>query len=148
MNPEFEDEEPLNPFDLWSGANFKLKIRKVEGYQNYDKSEFDAPSALLDDDDELESVWKKEYPLATFLERSNFKTYDEVKNRLNKVLALGSVGVAEKAPSKQDMWEEAPTARAVAPKAAPAKSVPKVDLPWDDQEDEDMAMFQRLADNN
>ena len=146
MNPEFEDEEPLNPFDLWNGANFKLKIRKVEGYQNYDKSEFDAPAALLDDDDELESVWKKEYPLATFLERSNFKTYDEVKSRLNKVLALGAVS-SEKVSSKQDMWEEAPVARAAAPKATP-KAAPKVDLPWDDQEDEDMAMFQRLADGD
>ena len=148
MNPEFEDETPLNPFDLWSGANFKLKIRKVDGYSNYDKSEFDSPAALLDDDDELEAVWKKEYPLAAFLERSNFKTYDEVKSRLNKVLALG-VGASEPSTSKQDMWEEAPTMRAAAPKAAPAKApkpIPKADLPWDDQEDEDMAMFQRLAD--
>ncbi len=148
MNPEFEDETPLNPFDLWSGANFKLKIRKVDGYSNYDKSEFDSPSALLEDDDELEAVWKKEYPLAAFLERSNFKTYDEVKSRLNKVLALG-VGASERPASKQDMWEEAPEMRSAAPKAAPAKAakpIPKADLPWDDQEDEDMAMFQRLAD--
>lgn len=145
MNPEFEDENPLNPFDLWNGANFKLKIRKVEGYQNYDKSEFDDASALLDDDDELENVWKREYPLASFLERSNYKTYEEIKGRLNKVLALGAG--AEKPQSKQEMWEEAPVARAAAPKAAPAKAA-KADLPWDDQEDDDMAMFQRLADGD
>ncbi len=60
MNPAFEDEKPLNPFDMWAGANFKLKIRKVEGYQNYDKSEFESPSALLNDDDKLEAIWKKE----------------------------------------------------------------------------------------
>ena len=57
MTPEFEDETPINPFDLWKGANFKLKIRKVDGYQNYDKCEFDSPSALLEDDEELEKIW-------------------------------------------------------------------------------------------
>lgn len=138
MNPEFEDEKPLNPFDMWSGANFKLKIRKVDGYSNYDKSEFESPSALFDDDGELEKIWKREYPLVTFLDRKNFKTYDEVKSRLNKVLALEGAT----APSRQDMWEkeEAPPPRAAAPKA-----VPKADVPWDDQEDDDLAMFQKLA---
>jgi len=62
MNPQFEDEKAINPFDFWAGANFKLKIRKVEGYQNYDKSEFDSPSASFNGDDgKLEQLWKKEY---------------------------------------------------------------------------------------
>ena len=140
MNPEFEDETPLNPFDLWAGANFKLKIRKVEGYSNYDKSEFEAPSVLFEDDDEMEKVWKREYPLVSFLERKNFKTYDEVKSRLSKVLALEGVAAAPQA--RQQMWEQedAPPPRAAAPKAAP-----KADVPWDDQEDDDLAMFQKLA---
>lgn len=140
MNPEFEDEKPLNPFDLWSGANFKLKIRKVDGYSNYDKSEFESPNPLFEDDDQMEAVWKREYPLVTFLERKNFKTYDEVKSRLNKVLALEGIAAAPQA--RQQMWEkeEAPPPRAAAPKAAP-----KADVPWDDQEDDDLAMFQKLA---
>lgn len=88
MNPEFEDETPVNPFDLWEGANFKLKIRKVEGYQNYDKSEFDSPAALSEDDDELERIWKAQHKLSEFISESNFKSYDELKAKLNKVLNL------------------------------------------------------------
>lgn len=91
MNPEFADEQAINPFDLWNGANFKLKIRKVDGYQNYDKSEFDKPSALADSDAELEKIWKMEYSLNELLDRKNFKSYDQLKDRLNKVLGLGQV---------------------------------------------------------
>ena len=87
MQPAFEDETPLNPFDFWEGANFKLKIRKVDGYWNYDKSEFAAPSALLDDDDALEEVWGKQYSLEEFTAPTNFKSYDELKTRLDTVLA-------------------------------------------------------------
>jgi len=93
MNPEFPDEKPMNPFDFWEGANFKMKIRNVEGYRNYDKSEFDSPEALFGGDDaKLEELWKKEYSLKEFLDRKNFKSYDMLKNRLDKVLGLeGSV---------------------------------------------------------
>lgn len=148
MNPEFEDETPLNPFDLWAGANFKLKIRKVEGYQNYDKSEFEPASALLDNDDGLEALWKSEHPLTPFLERKNFKTYDEVKSRLNKVLSLE--GSAPRSESRENSFgnDDAPVPRSAAPRAAPAaapKAAPKADVPWDDTEEDDMAMFQRLA---
>ena len=87
MQPAFEDESPINPFDFWEGANFKLKIRKVDGYWNYDKSEFAAPSALLDDDDALEEVWGKQYSLEEFTSSTNFKSYDELKTRLDTVLA-------------------------------------------------------------
>jgi hypothetical protein len=141
MNPEFEDEKPLNPFDLWGGANFKLKIRKVEGYQNYDKSEFEAPGALMDDDGELEAIWKREYPLVSFLERKNFKSYDEIKTRLNKVSGLE--GATAAVQERNDMWghDEAP-----APRSAPVKATPKVEsAPWDEQEDDDLAIFQKLA---
>ena len=99
MNPEFADETPINPFDLWEGANFKLKIRNVEGYRNYDKSEFAEKSALYDGDDEkLEALWKSEYGLKEFLERKNFKTYDQLKQRLDK--ALGFDGAAPAPKSK------------------------------------------------
>ena len=89
MNPEFADETPVNPFDLWEGANFKLKIRNVEGYRNYDKSEFADKSALLDGDDaKLEDLWKKQFSLKEFTEKKQFKPYDQLKSRLDKVLGF------------------------------------------------------------
>jgi len=87
MQPEFEDETPINPFDFWKGANFKLKIRKVDGFWNYDKSEFEAPSPILDDDSAIERIWKEQYPLADFTAPSNFKSYEELKTRLDAVLS-------------------------------------------------------------
>ena len=89
MQPEFEDETPINPFDFWQGANFKLKIVKKDGYWNYDKSEFDAVSPLLDDDDALEALWKKEYSLAAVTAPDQFKTYDVLEKRLKYVLGQG-----------------------------------------------------------
>tara|TARA_R110002020_G_scaffold66286_4_gene174339 strand:- start:2652 stop:3503 length:852 start_codon:yes stop_codon:yes gene_type:complete len=87
MQPEFEDEEAINPFDFWKGGNFKLKVRKVAGYVNYDKSEFDSVSELFDGDDErLEELWNKEYSLTAFTDPSNFKSYDELKARFNQVV--------------------------------------------------------------
>ena len=89
MNPEFPDEKPVNPFDFWEGANFKLKIRQVEGYRNYDKSEFESPAPLFDgDDDKLEALWKKEYSLKEFLEPKHFKSYEVLKAKLDKVLGF------------------------------------------------------------
>ena len=86
MQPEFEDEESIDPFDFWSGANFKLKAKNVAGYRNYDSSEFANPSALLDDDDALEAIWKKQYSLQEFVAPDQFKSYDELKRRLDAVL--------------------------------------------------------------
>lgn len=99
MNPEFPDEKPVNPFDFWEGANFKLKIRNVEGYRNYDKSEFESAEPLFGgDDDKLEELWKKEYSLKEFLDAKNFKPYDQLKARLDKVLGLtGAVAIKSKA---------------------------------------------------
>ena len=98
MNPEFADETPVNPFDLWEGANFKLKIRNVEGYRNYDKSEFATPSALLEGDDaKLEELWKKEYSLKEFTEKKQFKPYDQLKSRLDKVLGFEGAASVSKA---------------------------------------------------
>jgi len=89
MNPAFEDESAVNPFDLWSGANFKMKIRKVEGYSNYDKSEFDASSPLLDDDTRMEEIWNTEHSLKELVSEDKFKTFDELKTKLDRVLGLG-----------------------------------------------------------
>ncbi len=98
MNPEFPDEKPMNPFDFWEGANFKLKIRNVEGYRNYDKSEFESVSALLDGDDEkLEELWKKEYSLKDFTDKKHFKSYDQLKSRLDKVLGFDGAAIKSKA---------------------------------------------------
>ena len=86
MQPQFDDEEAINPFDLWKGANFKLKIRKVDGFWNYDKSEFDSVTPLLDSDGALEKVYDAEYPLKPFHEESNFKSYTELKEKMERVL--------------------------------------------------------------
>jgi hypothetical protein len=129
MNPQFEDEKAVNPFDLWAGANFKLKIRKVEGYQNYDKSEFESPSILGGyDDDKLESIWKKEYSLKEFLLPENFKSYDELKARLDKV--LGMDGGAPVPRTTVEQAKAAPVKKAVMPEAA---------------DDDDLAYFSKLA---
>jgi hypothetical protein len=87
MQPQFEDESPINPFDFWRGANFKLKIRKVDGFWNYDKSEFEGVSAIADNDDSIKAIWEKQYPLNPFLEPSNFKSYEELKEKLHRVIS-------------------------------------------------------------
>jgi len=135
MNPQFEDETPINPFDLWKGANFKLKIRKVEGYQNYDKSEFESPSPLLNDDDELEKIWKSEFSLTEMVADKEFKSYDTLKQRLDKVLGLNG---------------EAPKTTVEQVKAANvSKKVAAQDSPFkDDLEDDDMSYFSKLAEEN
>jgi len=86
MQPEFEDEEAIDPFDFWQGANFKLKAKNVAGYRNYDSSEFARVSPLLDDDDAMEAIWKRQYSLAELVANDQFKTYDELKKRLDSVL--------------------------------------------------------------
>ena len=112
MNPAFDDETPLNPFDMWKGANFKLKIRKVDGYWNYDKSEFDNPSELFEGDDtRLETLYnEKLHSLQEFVDPKNFKTYDELKEKLNKVLTGTSVkGTVEAfTPKKKEVVAQVP----------------------------------------
>jgi len=103
MQPEFEDETPINPFDFWQGANFKLKIKRVAGYWNYDSSEFAIQGPLLDEDDEMEAIWKKQYSLAEFLAPSQFKTYDELKTRLEAVLGKGN---SRPAPVDEEVEDE------------------------------------------
>ena len=134
MQPEFEDETPINPFDFWEGANFKLKIRKVDGYWNYDKSEFDSVSALKDSDDALDSIWKTQHSLTEFTAPTNFKSYDELKKRLDDVLS-GTVTPTATAMMDEDVVET-PTF-----KSEPEPKIPSVD----EDDDDTMSYFQKLA---
>ena len=131
MNPAFADEVAINPYDLWAGANFKLKIRKVEGYQNYDKSEFESASPLLNDDDAMEKIWLSEYSLLDLLGDKEFKTYDDIKSRLDKVLGLGG------------------TVRTTVEQARVAPKAPVVDESHEEDEGEfDMKYFESLVDSD
>ena len=140
MQPAFEDYSPINPFDFWNGANFKLKLRKVDGYWNYDKSEFEGVSALSEDDDVLEGIYKKQYSLNEFTAASNFKSYDELKTRLDMVLS----GTVAANTTVQTLMEDEPTASlTVDTKETPA---PTVTVSADDNEDDAMSYFEKLAD--
>jgi len=88
MQPEFEDETPIDPFDFWTGANFKLKAKNVAGYRNYDSSEFSAQGALLNDDDAMEAIWKKQYSLQEFMNPSEYKSYEDLRKRLDYTLGI------------------------------------------------------------
>ena len=134
MQPEFEDEKAINPFDFWEGANFKLKIRKVAGYWNYDSSDFDNPSPLFDNDAQIEDVWKQQYPLNEFTATTNFKSYEELKTRLDAVLS-GSVTVGNVAEQMEDT-----------PIAAPVVDTKPVESTSTQEEEEDtMDYFSKLA---
>ena len=135
MNPEFEDETPVNPFDFWEGANFKLKIRKVEGFQNYDKSEFEKPSQLVEDEAELERIWKTQYKLNEFTDESNFKQFDELQERLNTVLGLDS-------PKVTQMYKTAEPSTAPTQKPTTAEDYTGETT---GEEDEEMSYFAKLA---
>jgi len=143
MHPQFEGEVAINPFDLWEGANFKLKIRNVEGYRNYDKSEFDDPAPLLNDDDKLEAVWKSEYSLTELVDPKNFKSYDELKARLSRALGVGIEAARAAGPNSRE--EEAfpiPQKATTAPKVETAASS------WNsssDDDDDDLSFFKKMA---
>lgn len=145
MHPQFPGEAAINPFDLWEGANFKLKIRNVEGYRNYDKSEFDKPSALADDE-VMESIWKQAHSLQEIINEKHFKSYDELKARLEK--ALGNAPVQSNASNRGAFADDEGEAFPTPQKSAPAKEQPKAEAqsaPWDESDDEDLSFFKKLA---
>ena len=144
MQPTFEDEKPVNPFDLWEGANFKLRIRQVEGYRNYDKSEFDGNTPLDENEDKLEAIWKQTHSLAAFLDPSNFKSYDELKTKLNTVLGSGTrVPTAEKV-NPLDAEDELFVETKMKTAAKATEETP----PWNDEKsDDNMSYFASLADD-
>ena len=136
MNPQFDDESPMNPFDFWEGANFKLKVRKVDGFWNYDKSEFEAAAALLEGNDtQLEEVYGKLYSLKQFLTEDNFKSYDELKEKFNRVVTGSSVtGTVEKFTAKKKPVETAPVVEDTTPTVS--------------DDDETLSYFAKLADED
>ena len=137
MQPEFQDEEPVNVFDLWEGANFKLKIKKVAGFWNYDSSEFDSVSAISADDDELEEIWIKAYSLESFTSRDQFKSYEDLERRLNLVLGIGQRPVTSTPTVDDEEFEPIPTPVAAAP--SPVKEEAVVD------DDDALSYFAKLA---
>jgi len=153
MQPQFQDEKPVNPFDFWEGADFKLKIRNVEGYRNYDKSEF-APSAPLFGGDEvkLEAIYNKLYPLKEFIDPKNYKSYEELSRKLKEV--LGEEGQALTTAEQVDLDESTPAPRAgstmraePAREAAPATFKPVTAKAQEDGDDDNDALsyFAKLA---
>jgi len=137
MSPEFEDEKAINPFDFWEGANFKLKIRKVDGYWNYDKSEFEDTTVFFDDDAEIDKVWKSQHSLAEYSAPTNFKSYDELRTRLDAVLS-GTVKVGNIADSMNEAPVAAPKVDTT-PQSSQTITTPVV------EEDDTLAYFEKLA---
>ena len=137
MQPQFEDETPVNPFDLWEGANFKIKLRKVDGFWNYDKSEFSAAAPLFDNDDQLEATWNSQHSLQGVIAPDQFKSYDELKEKLDRVLGL-AVPTATAASRSEDMTDVA--------QPSPMPSVSETSIPSTDaDEDDNMSYFEKLA---
>ena len=137
MQPAFEDEAAINPFDFWKGANFKLKIRKVDGYWNYDKSEFEGVSQIKNGDDEIKAVWEKQHALKPFVDPSNFKTYDELKEKLNRVITgtQSTVTVDE-----YDLPPQTSTTSVEMPKVSESSMA--------SDEDDTLSYFSKLADED
>jgi hypothetical protein len=149
MNPQFQDEKPMNPFDFWNGATFKLKIRQVEGYTNYDRSEFAAPSAVLGGDDAaLEKLWKKEFSLKEFTDPKSFKTYEELKTRLRDVLGdnirASTSENAYKGGAEKAAFDDEDTTPVVK-KSAPPQSKKPVKESTDDDTEDALSYFEKLA---
>ena len=136
MQPEFEDEEAIDPFDFWQGANFKLKAKNVAGYRNYDSSEFAAPSPLLDDDDAMEALWKKQFSLAEIVAPDQFKTYDELKTRLDYVLGNKKSAAPQFEEEDIDRGEAEELVTAAVSKSTPAVA---------EEEDDALSYFAKLA---
>jgi hypothetical protein len=135
MQPEFPGEEPINPFDFWKGANFKIKIRNVEGYRNYDKSEFEPVSALGDDDAKIETIWNQQHSLVDFLDARHFKSYEELKKKLEAVLS----GVPAAVRHAEAVDLDAPVAAKPAAAVQAATSTPL------DEADDSISYFANLA---
>ena len=142
MKPEFEDETPIDPFDFWQGANFKLKAKNVAGYRNYDSSEFAVPGALLDSDDEMEAIWKQEHSLAELVAEDQFKSYDDLKKRLSSV--LGTKGARTQDPEtvseEDDSYDVERTVKSTSSFSSSSSSSNE-----DEDEDEALSYFSRLA---
>jgi len=139
MKPEFADEDPIIPFDFWQGANFRLRQRKVAGYPNYDKSEFDSPSALFDGDEgRLKEVWGTQYPLSEFVDPANYKSYDELKTRLETVLGGTQPTTTAENTALDEKVEVSSTSEAA----------PQRESVEPDSEEDALSYFQRLSEED
>ena len=148
MQPEFDDETPINPFDFWQGANFKLKIVKKDGFWNYDKSEFDSVAPLLGDDDALEAIWKKEYSLAAVTAADQFKSYEDLERRLKYVLGKKPAQSRYIPDSELEDESEGYNSRSVAEETVTrAVSTPTPSTTVDKDEDDALSYFQKLAES-
>ncbi len=147
LQPEFDDETPMNPFDFWKGADFKIKIRKVGGFVNYDKSEFDSPSEFLDGDDtKLEELWKNQYKLQEFIQGDQFKSYDELKVRLDTVLGGGGSASGRVAQSAEDIADNSDDDEApVSKRPAPSSKTTTAEDSGSGEEDDALSYFEKLA---
>ena len=149
MFPQYEDEEEVNPFDLWEGANFRLKIRMFEGYPNYDKSEFDSPGPLSDDDDEMEKIFNEQHPLKDITDEKNFKTYDELKAKLYRVLNLNGDAPDSSKTAEDDVDVDLDMSNlgkeSAAPEMKEAACTSVGDTSSIDGDDDDLALFKELA---
>lgn len=147
MQPEFEDETPIDPFDFWQGANFKLKAKNVAGYRNYDSSEFANPTPLLDDDDAMEAIWGKQYSLAELVSSDKFKSYDELKKRLEYV--LGTKGTRRQDAEVEDENDYRGPARDLNDGLREELSSlqPTRQVAVDEDEDDALSYFARLAED-
>ena len=147
LKPEFQDEKPVNPFDFWEGANFKLKIRQVEGYRNYDKSEFDSPSAIAEDDAKIEAIWNTQYDLGTLVSPDQFKSYDELKSKLDMVLGTKTVPTAESISAQtNDAEDDHFVQKATSVEASAPAPVSTPEPAIADDEDDTLSYFKQLAD--
>ena len=147
MHPQFQDEEAVNPFDYWKGADFKLKVRKVDGYVNYDKSDFAAPMPLFGgDDSKLEAIWKTQYPLKDFTNPKEYKGYDELKRKFDMVLSGGS-NAPKRAEEIEDSEETSEESWSAPPKSKSAKEI-KTENEQTDFSGDAMSYFERLARND
>jgi hypothetical protein len=152
MNPEYKDEDPVNPFDFWQGANFKIKIRNVEGYRNYDKSEFSASSLLLDGKDkDLEALWKTEHSLQEFVKPDQFKPYGELKTKFHSVLNGSGSDKAENMKLDEEEVPQkkfSPKFKEEEPKPVGRQQKPKNETPVEDEDGDAMSYFNRLIDED
>ena len=147
MQPEFEDETPIDPFDFWQGADFKLKIKKVAGYWNYDSSEFSSSGPLLDDDDAMEAIWKRAYSLEDFVSADKFKTYEQLDARMKAVLGQ------KPAPKVDESFEDEETDRGSLPQSmkneldslSEGRDFNSPDITSSSDEDDALSYFQKLA---
>ena len=145
MQPEFDDEEAINPFDFWKGANFKLKIKQVAGFWNYDSSEFATSGALLDDDAELEKIYDKIYDLSEFTADDQFKSYEQLKGRLDTVLSRKAVVTPQADTEDLEDLSEGLGTSSVDEELSNLASAATSSTTVDEEEDDALSYFQKLA---